>query len=224
MQSQLIEFKPGNRYFESQARITQAISWVTVAVNLLIIVASPRDPGNIYWFLLGSSFGLALIFKGSLGLLPHRSSYTRTGVYLHEQFEMWFPLFQFWLRYIFVILCLTAFWLQLLSQGLSVSISMNICLAGVLLLLPCDWLLLEKSRHATSPKWYRLHEMTRFLITFAICVIVGLVAQDFLPTPEETMTRQVPLRVVLIWTPISLIILSNLIVLLGRIRKAGEKN
>lgn len=219
MQSRLTEFMPGNRFFDSQARLTQAISWVAVAVNLLIILASPRDPGNIYWFLLGASFGLTLIFKGLLGLRVSRSDYSRSGLYLHERFEQWFPLFQFWIRYILITICLAALWVQLLDQGLQVSMPIHVFLAAFLLLLPCNSLLLDKSQHGSGRTWYRLHEVSRFLITLSVCLLIGLIAQSFVPTPEETYSRQVPLTVVLIWTPLSLILLSNLIVLLGRIRR-----
>lgn len=223
MQSRLIEFTPSNRYFASQARLTQVITWVTVTVNLLIILASPRDPGNVYWFLLGTSFGLALLFKGSLGLLSAQPGYSRIGLYLHHQFEKWFPLFQFWIRHILIMICLVALWIQVLDQGLEVATSIHVCLAILFLLLPCNALLLDKSRHATTPTWYRIHEVTRFVMLFAVCAMIGLIAQAFVPIPEDTLSKQVPLRVVLIWTPITLFILSNLIVLLGRVRQADQK-
>lgn len=219
MPSRLTEFTSTSRFFESQARLTQVICWVAVAVNLLILLASPESPENFYLFLAGTSFGLTLLFKGSLGILSKTPSYSRTGRYLHEQFDHWFPLFQFWVRYILILICLTAIWVQVLDLGLQVSSVIHIFLGVLLFLLPFDLLILDKSKYTAAPFWYRLHEVTRFLITFSIFALIALIAQAFVPTPEETYSKQVPLTVVLIWTPVFLIILSNLIVLVARLRK-----
>ena len=218
MRTQMFEeYQPFARKFQKTYRVTAIYGTASFLIAALFLVGQPGPPPPASFSLFGLSLAALLLLHGGRDLARQDKHLSRAGRYLRQRLNHWFPLWMLSMQYVFALILFMLVWLALESIGFPGRRWHQILLVLVIVLHGVRRWTHEYFRTQPGFGGHRTEEALRLCFSAsAYCAAGGLATSMFFP--EEVWTRsEFPYALVMLWIPIILLILAQVLMLLDRI-------
>jgi len=185
----------------------QLMGLVPVMFSLMLIVSIPKGAGPGPWSILGISAGFQLVLWGCYHLHTSPPA-TGWGRWMAEKSDIWYPLFLFGVRKVFLILFFTMLWFCLIDLGYPTSPLLQTIFFTILAIYPIRSLVREITYFEPNVHFENANIILHyFLMTMGILFVA--VSSTHIAVPMHApLTKSIPMTVVFIWIPTILVILS----------------
>ncbi|OGV46236.1 MAG: hypothetical protein A2X46_18315 [Lentisphaerae bacterium GWF2_57_35] len=198
-------------------RWVQRLGLIPISITIAMILANRTGVGPGLWTALGLGVGLQLILWGCSRLYTTHEKRTLLGDALVRIHDLWFPSLVFFIKYAFIAIALTVLWLTINELGFPASTWHYALFVLILIFLPIGQVLREVAGADPEPRIEAWDNACRCLNTVLITIVAANLTCNLIVAQSSPYGTETDALVLMIWVLAILIMISSMIVYLGRI-------
>jgi O-antigen/teichoic acid export membrane protein len=214
-----VNYQRSNPVSLPHIRWVQKLGLIPIFITGALIAANRTSAGPGLWTALGLSLGLELILWGALELYSTHEKKTPWGEELVRRHDRWFPTLVFVMKYSFIALSLTVLWMTIHDLGFPTSLWHHILFVFIVLLLPITQAVREKAGADPEPRVEAWDNICHCLNVILITIVVASLLCNLIVSQSSPYGTETDPLVLVIWVLAILIMISSMIIYLGRIAR-----
>lgn len=189
-------------------RRTQVVGLIPIVFSVMLMFSVKPSPGPGLWAVFGLALGLQMILWGVVTMHKPGEPLSERGRRLVEKSDEWLPNVLFFTQQAFLILLLTMLWLCLCQVGYPCSLPLHIIVILLIAPMPLNGWAHARAMTLRTGRSEILQSFFRYTNGILVTLFLALTLTELAKTEDATFASHVPARLIFIWVPSILIIIT----------------